>query len=126
MQHLDVQLARELLKGKLPPDDQARWMAHVDACQRWTHGRGSYRVAGEPIDTRRYEVAPIADDTTPKRFVVQHHYSGTYPAARFRFGLFHRSGALEGVAVFSVPPRDRRHLRGRARPYPKIDLRSAA
>lgn len=70
--------------------------------QRWTHGRGSYRVAGEPIDTRRYEVAPIAGDREAKAFVVAHHYSGSYPAARFRFGLY-RSAQLVGVAVFSVP-----------------------
>jgi hypothetical protein len=70
--------------------------------QRWREGRESYRPAGEPIATHRYEVAPIADDTTAKRFVLEHHYSGSYPAARFRFGLY-RGGALEGVAVFSVP-----------------------
>lgn len=74
--------------------------------QRWTHGRGSYRVAGEPIVTRRYEVAPIQGDRTPKAFVVAHHYSGTYPAARFRFGLYRR-GELVGVAVFSVPANPR-------------------
>lgn len=78
----------------------------TDLAQRWTHGRGTYRVAGEPIATRRYEVAAIADDRTAKRFVVEHHYSGSYPAARFRFGLY-RAGALEGVAVFSVPANDR-------------------
>jgi len=74
--------------------------------QRWTHGRGSYRVAGEPIETRRYEVASIADDRTAKAFVVAHHYSGTYPAARFRFGLY-RGHELVGVAVFSVPANPR-------------------
>lgn len=47
------------------------------------------------------------DEADAKRFTVEHHYSGSYPAARFRVGLF-RSGAavrheLAGVAVFSVP-----------------------
>lgn len=34
MEHLDVQLARELLKAQLAPADQARWMSHVDHCPR--------------------------------------------------------------------------------------------
>jgi hypothetical protein len=74
----------------------------VGACQRWRERRGVYRPAGETIATRQYEVAPIADDTTARRFVLSHHYSGSYPAARQRFGLYGPSG-LEGVAVFSVP-----------------------
>jgi hypothetical protein len=73
--------------------------------QRWRDRRGSYRPAGETIDTRRYEVASIEADSGPKAFVVAHHYSGSYPAARFRFGLY-RSGALVGIAVFSHPTRD--------------------
>lgn len=74
----------------------------VDGAQRWTSGRCTYRPAREVIDTGRYEVAAIPDDTTAKRFVLEHHYSGSYPAARFRFGLYHGS-ELAGVAVFSVP-----------------------
>lgn len=78
-------------------------------CQRWRERRASYRPAGEPIDPRRYEVAAIPDDTTARAFVVEHHYSGTYPAARRRFGLYRTHGplrgALVGVAVYSVPPR---------------------
>jgi hypothetical protein len=73
--------------------------------QRWRDRRDSYRPAGEVIDPRRYEVAPIDNDTEPKRFVEQHHYSGTYPAARDRFGLYTR-GRLAGVAVFSHPCND--------------------
>jgi hypothetical protein len=77
----------------------------TDRVQRWRSGRASYRPAGEPFDPRDYEVAPIPDDTTARAFVLAHHYSGSYPAARFRFGLFERGGDLVGVAVFSVPPR---------------------
>lgn len=73
--------------------------------QRWRDRRSSGRPAGEPIDTRRYEVAAIADDATAKAFVVQHHYSRSFPAARVRFGLY-ESAELVGVAVFSVPCRD--------------------
>lgn len=72
--------------------------------QRWRLGRDSYRPAGEPIETRRYEVAALLDDATPRAFVEAHHYSGSYVAARRRFGLY-RGEALVGVAVFSVPAR---------------------
>jgi hypothetical protein len=75
-------------------------------CQRWRQRRELYRPAGEPIETRLYEVAEIADDTSAKRFVVEHHYSGSFPAARFRFGLY-RGQELVGVAVFSHPCNDR-------------------
>lgn len=70
--------------------------------QRWRERRDSYRPAGEVIDPRSFDVAEIEDDTTPKAFVEQHHYSGDYPAARFRFGLYRR-GELAGTAVFSHP-----------------------
>lgn len=70
--------------------------------QRWKSGRASYRPAGEPIDPHRYEVSKIDTDNEAKTFVVQHHYSGTYPAARQRFGLY-TQGELAGVAVFSMP-----------------------
>jgi hypothetical protein len=70
--------------------------------QRWRSRRAAYRPAGEPIRTRDYEVAEIADDTTARVFVEEHHYSGTFPAAKERFGMY-RGGALVGVAVFSVP-----------------------
>lgn len=70
--------------------------------QRWRDRHSSSRPAGEPIRTQDYEVASIDDDNTAKRFVITHHYSSTYPAARERFGLF-RHGELVGVAIFSQP-----------------------
>lgn len=76
------------------------------ACQRWTAGRASYRPAGEPIDPSRYGVELLVDDTTPRAFVERHHYSGSFPAARCRVGLY-RSHELVGVAVFSLPPQPR-------------------
>lgn len=81
-------------------------MTEADGCQRWRDGRDAYRPRGEPIDPGRYEVAAIADDTTAKAFVTRHHYSGSYPAARFRFGLY-RGAGLAGVAVLSQPVNDR-------------------
>jgi hypothetical protein len=70
--------------------------------QRWRHGRDRYRPAGEVIATREYDVASLVDDETPKAFITTHHYSRSYPAARFRYGLY-RHGALVGVAVYSHP-----------------------
>lgn len=70
--------------------------------QRWNVGRASYRHPEEPINPREYEVGELADDRTPREFVTVHHYSRTYPAARFRIGLY-RHGHLEGIAVFSHP-----------------------
>lgn len=76
-------------------------------CQRWRLRRHSYRPAGEPIDTSRYGVDLLPDDRTARAFVEQHHYSGSYPAARFRVGLYRSrrwvTPELVGVAVFSVP-----------------------
>jgi hypothetical protein len=73
--------------------------------QRWRDRHGSWRPSGEPIRTSEYDVELIPDDSTPKAFVVAHHYSASYPAARARVGLFRR-GELVGVAVFSVPCRN--------------------
>ena len=73
-----------------------------DLTQRWRAGRDYYRPAGETIQTSAYEVAPIASDKIAKAFILEHHYSGSFPAARFRYGLYHQ-GELVGVAVFSVP-----------------------
>lgn len=70
--------------------------------QRWRDRRHSFRPAGEFIRTAEFDVSPIDDDGPARRFVEAHHYSRTFPAARWRFGLCRR-GALAGVAVFSVP-----------------------
>lgn len=74
-------------------------------CQRWNTRRDAYRPAGEPIRTAEYSVALIPDDATARAFVCAHHYSASYPAARFRAGLYHHD-ELVGVAVFSVPTND--------------------
>jgi len=70
--------------------------------QRWRGRHASWRHPDEVIDTSRYGVELIPDDNTAKAFVEKHHYSGSYPAARVRVGLY-RSRELVGVAVFSVP-----------------------
>lgn len=74
--------------------------------QRWRLRRDSYRPAGEPINPRLYEVAEVAGDREPKAFILTHHYSASYPSARFRFGLY-SGGSLVGVALLSHPCNDR-------------------
>lgn len=78
----------------------------TDLAQRWRDRSSSFRPAGEQIQTAAYEVAELSSDKTARAFVEAHHYSASYPAARFRFGLY-RAGQLEGVAVFSVPCNDK-------------------
>src|SRR4051794_6652725 len=73
--------------------------------QRWKHRRTSFRPL-DPIDTTKYEVAAIDTDTPAKNFVLNHHYSMSYPATRFRFGLY-TAGRLVGVAIFSHPVNDK-------------------
>ena len=74
----------------------------TNLCQRWRERRDSYRPKGETINPHDYEVALIARDTEARAFVVRHHYSGSYPAALLRTGLYRR-GELVGVAVLSQP-----------------------
>ena len=73
----------------------------MTSCQRWRERRAFYRPAGELFSARFAGVEPI-EEARAKAFVTRHHYSGSYPAARFRAGLFLRR-ELVGVAVFSVP-----------------------
>lgn len=76
-------------------------MSAPAGCQRWTLGRDTYRRPAEPIRPSEYEVADVGA-AEAKRFVLDHHYSGAFPAARWRHGLF-RGGRLVGVAVWSQP-----------------------
>jgi hypothetical protein len=79
-------------------------------CQRWQLQRATWRPAGELFRPSRHAVE-VLEERDAKGFVCTHHYSGSYPAARFRVGLF-RAGTcalrdLVGVAVFSVPMQNR-------------------
>lgn len=75
-------------------------------CQRWRDRRDRYRPAGEVFDHRHATVERI-DTAIAKAFVERHHYSASFPAARFNAGLFIRrpfqKEELCGVATFSVP-----------------------
>lgn len=73
-------------------------------CQRWNHGRHIYRPSHPDgfFNPRGYDVKSLDDDATPKAYVLQHHYSSSYPSALHRFGLY-RDEVLVGVAVYSTP-----------------------
>jgi hypothetical protein len=75
----------------------------TDVVQRWRNGRASYRPAGVPFDHAAFEVALLPTEKEIKAFVLAHHYEASFPAARFRFGLYRRGGALVGAAIFSQP-----------------------
>ena len=88
--------------GVLPELDPAS-----DSCLRWHARHGSWvRRSDGGFDAACYRVETI-DEATAKAYVVAHHYSGTYPAASRRFGLFYDDpgdGAqLVGVCVFGIP-----------------------
>lgn len=83
------------------------------SCQRWSDRSVSWRHVSEGgFDSRQYTVEPIAE-AAARAFTLQHHYSGSYPAARLAYGLttsVETPDAIEidgrqlvGVAVLSVP-----------------------
>lgn len=93
--------------GHMAPETAIAAPASItEHCLRWRGRRFTHRPAGEPLQPARYEVEPL-DEAAAKAFVIRHHYSGSYPAARYRVGLFEhgrfQARQLVGVAVFSVP-----------------------
>ncbi len=76
-------------------------------CQRWREGAASERSSAEPVHVTSYGVEPISGDAEARAFIEIHHYSASYPAARFRVGLYRAAPftapQLVGVAVFSEP-----------------------
>jgi hypothetical protein len=75
-------------------------------CQRWgPNRRHSWRHRREGgFDKSRYQVEAI-DEEAAYNFVTSYHYSGAFPAARQRYGVF-AGPQLVGVAVLSVPMRN--------------------
>lgn len=71
---------------------------------RWRDRSSVFVPPARRFDPHGFEVAPI-DESSARAFVVAHHYSASYPAARRRMGLY-RHGELMGVAVFSHPCSD--------------------
>jgi hypothetical protein len=72
-------------------------------CQRWSAGRHSWRRAGtEPaFHPHLYRVEPLPE-AAARAYVLANHYSGSYPAALQRYGMW-TGGRLVGVAVLGVP-----------------------
>jgi hypothetical protein len=75
-------------------------------CLRWRDRVHSWRRRSDGgFDSAGYLVDVLAESAA-KAFVLQHHYSGAYPVAVNRYGLFDvrvDGPELVGVAVFGVP-----------------------
>lgn len=73
---------------------------------RWRGRRSIWMPEHQLFRPSEFGVEIIPDDRTARTFVEAHHYSGSYVAAQFRVGLYHKVGVhpnyLAGVAVFSV------------------------
>jgi hypothetical protein len=69
--------------------------------QRWDRGDSRWVDKHVYFDPKAHDVVVI-EESTAKEFIKRHHYSGTYPAARYRVGLVSDEG-LVGACVFSVP-----------------------
>lgn len=83
------------------------WTGNTSPCQRWRDGATSFRTDEvDPRDLSKYEAVVIAGDNEPRAFVERHHYSRSYPAARFRVGLI-RGSEFAGMAIFSHPPSEK-------------------
>ncbi len=92
--------------------------------QRWRGRTSTFVSTKHRFDPVGYDVMPMPSDAACRDFVLEHHYSQSYPAARFRFGLCGKNG-LEGVAVFSHPVRNdvlTNALPGLAKPTDGVEL----
>lgn len=74
----------------------------IISTQRWRDRRQHWRVDRDEGFRKRDYSVDIIRDRVARAFVVAHHYSGSYPVAVERVGLF-RGTELVGVAVFSIP-----------------------
>ncbi len=91
----------------LPDPTASEW------CQRWRNRRGSWRRTSEGgFNADVYRTIPL-DERIAKRFTIQHHYSGSWPAVRMAFGYQRldqppgpgepAGGALVGVCALGIP-----------------------
>ncbi|WP_233417053.1 Mom family adenine methylcarbamoylation protein [Halovulum marinum] len=75
--------------------------------QRWRERRAKFVPDAGTFDPACFSVDVISCAREAKPFVIEHHYSGSFPATRLSCGLF-RNGPggraeLVGVAAFAVP-----------------------
>jgi hypothetical protein len=90
-------------------------------CQRWRGGQHTWRPVHEGgFDARRYRLVAVPE-AAARRFVVEHHYSRSFPAARLSFGLLD-GDHLVGAVVLGVPM----HPAVLTRPFPTLDTDRAA
>jgi len=86
----------------MPPHAGSRLTTAACPALRWRLGRNHWRHDRD----EGFRPADYAVDGVPDRlaraFVQSEHYSGTYPFAQERIGLF-RGQELVGVAIFSTP-----------------------
>lgn len=76
-------------------------LVQLDRSQRWRARRARFVPNASTINPADFTV-DVVEEAAAKAFVVEHHYSASFPAARLNVGLF-RGAGLAGVAVFSQP-----------------------
>ncbi|MDG4784905.1 hypothetical protein O7626_02985 [Micromonospora sp. WMMD1102] len=90
-------------------------------CQRWRGGNHTWRPVREGgFDQRRYRLEPVPE-AAARRFVAEHHYSKSFPAARMSFGLL-EGDHLVGAVVLGVPM----HPAVLTKPFPTLGPGRAA
>jgi hypothetical protein len=94
------------VQESLPFEDLPEIPTASPWCQRWRERTHSWRhVRDGGFDARDYTVAPL-DEKLAEKFVITHHYSGSYAAATKRLALYETATGekrLSGVAAFGVP-----------------------
>ena len=73
-------------------------------CQRWRNGRHTFR-SDPHFDPDAYTVEPVTE-AAAKAFVMEHHYSVTYPSVSKRYGLF-LDDWLVGVMILGIPVQEK-------------------
>lgn len=76
----------------------------TERSQRWRLRRSLFVPNATEIDPRQYAVDGL-EHSTARRFIREHHYLGSHPAAQFAAGLF-RKTELVGAAIFATPSND--------------------
>ncbi len=95
----------EAIDPDSPPPAPGPALPEGTQSQRWQKGKDRPVPPGGYVDASRLHVEPIGF-TEARRFVIEHHYAGTYPSDVLRIGMFQRgrdnASRLVGVCVFST------------------------